>query len=78
MCTNIRQIGQLGATSRANGTGQRAPWVVGFHRGDTGHFLQLRRATNRTSEATVTVGPTTADRLMCQLNELHDHVRNAT
>jgi hypothetical protein len=78
MCTGIREIGQLGATNRVNGTPQRAPWVVGFHRGDTGHFLQLRRPTNPTGDETVTIGPTTAHRLMRQLNELHNHVRSAT
>ncbi|HEY3692432.1 MAG TPA: ESX secretion-associated protein EspG [Pseudonocardiaceae bacterium] len=78
MCTGIREIGQLGATNRTNGTPQRAPWVVGFHRGDTGHFLQLRRPANRTGAETVTIGPTTAHRLRRQLNGLHDHVRSAT
>jgi hypothetical protein len=77
MCTGIQQIGQLGATVRINGASRRAPWVVGFHRGDKGHFVQLRRPSGPMGAKTVTISPTTRDGLLRHLHELLSQLPNA-
>ena len=84
MCTGITAAGQLGATAQtgaptgatpaaAQGTHaqRRGRWVVGFHRGQAGDCLQLRRPTN-TQGVTVTIAPITAPKLLSQLAELID------
>jgi hypothetical protein len=81
MCTGITAAGQLGATAQfgapsgdtvagggSNGQ-RRGRWVVGFHRGQAGDCLQLRRPTN-TQGVTVTIAPITAPKLLTQLAEL--------
>ncbi len=73
MCTGITANGQLGALARTGETGRRVEhrggWVVGFHRGAEGDFLQLRRPTGPRG-ATVTVAPISADRLLAKVQEL--------
>lgn len=68
MCTGIDFGGQLGATARFGGPERRGPWVVGFHRTDSGWFVQLRRG------RTVTVGPADTARLMYQWRELVENL----
>jgi hypothetical protein len=67
---------QAGHTARAgaptqgsNGGQRRGRWVVGFHRGQAGDCLQLRRPTN-TQGVTVTIAPITAQKLLTQLADL--------
>jgi hypothetical protein len=83
MCTGITAAGQLGATARVNaaraGAGgrsreRRGRWVVGFHRGEAGDCLQLRRPSGPGRE-TVTIAPIDAQKLLAQLSELLDQVR---
>jgi hypothetical protein len=50
--------------------------VVGFHRGEAGDCLQLRRPSGPGRE-TVTIAPIDAQKLLAQLGELLDHVRRA-
>jgi hypothetical protein len=64
MCGGPQLIGQLGATARIGGLERRGQWVIGFHSGPTGWFMQLRRG------STITVCPTDAGRLMYQWREL--------
>ena len=83
MCTGITAAGQLGATAQTGARPDGAPprdgtnghrrgrWVVGFHRGQAGDCLQLRRPTN-TQGVTVTIAPITAPKLLSQLAELID------
>jgi EspG family len=80
MCTGITAAGQLGATGRggAGGRGRerRGRWVVGFHRGEAGDCLQLRRRCGPERE-TVSIAPIDAQKLLAQLGELIDDVRRA-
>ncbi|MDT7675708.1 MAG: hypothetical protein QOD82_3610 [Pseudonocardiales bacterium] len=92
MCTGITAAGQLGATARVTaaqvnaargsaGAGgrsreRRGRWVVGFHRGEAGDCLQLRRPSGPGRE-TVTIAPIDAQKLLAQLSELLDHMRRA-
>jgi len=81
MCTGITAAGQLGATAQFGAAPDSAPapdgtngqrrgrWVVGFHRGQAGDCLQLRRPTN-TQGVTVTIAPITAPKLLAQLADL--------
>ncbi|HEV7790741.1 MAG TPA: ESX secretion-associated protein EspG [Pseudonocardia sp.] len=55
---------------------RRGRWVVGFHRGEAGDCLQLRRPSGPGRE-TVTIAPIDAPKLLAQLGELLDHVRRA-
>ncbi|WP_433277068.1 ESX secretion-associated protein EspG [Pseudonocardia xinjiangensis] len=69
MCSGVRQRGQFGATGRpGGGRRRRAPYVVGMHRTDDGHFRQLRRTESGTT--TVTIGPVTAQGLVDDLADL--------
>jgi hypothetical protein len=78
MCTGITAAGQLGATARVKAGGRsrerRGRWVVGFHRGEAGDCLQLRRPSGPGRE-TVTIAPIDAQKLLAQLSELLDHLR---
>ncbi|MBB6379727.1 hypothetical protein BKA01_007002 [Pseudonocardia eucalypti] len=60
MCTDVEVLGQIGTTFYTNGTPWVGPWVIGFHRTRTGHYLQLRKA------GTVTVCPL-SDSLLAQV-----------
>lgn len=71
MCSGILGGGQLGATARYGGPERRAPWVIGFHRTGSGHFMLLRKA------GTVTVAPTDPPRLAHQWRELTDALHTA-
>lgn len=62
--------GQIGATGYPGGRARRAPWVVGFHLGRTGAFLQLRRPGSGARGATVTMGPLDGARLLRHVHEL--------
>jgi hypothetical protein len=69
MCSGVRQRGQFGATARpGGGRRRRAPYVVGMHRTDDGHFRQLRRT--ESGSTTVTIGPVTAQGLVDDLADL--------
>jgi EspG family len=68
MCSGVRQRGQFGATARPGGTRRRAPYVVGMHCTEDGHFRQLRRTASGTT--TVTIGPVTAQGLLDDLADL--------
>lgn len=70
MCTGITGGGQLGATAYLDGVPRRAPWMVAFHRGAVGDFLQLRPPPRPNGHATVTVSPVTPDRLLGHLEDL--------
>lgn len=65
------QTAQGGAPARGAHAPRRGRWVVGFHRGQAGDCLQLRRPTNTQGE-TVTIAPITAQKLLTQLAELID------
>lgn len=70
-CRGVRMRGQFGASVSARDGGRRmlrAPYVVGFHHGATGHFRQVRRVTPL--GAAVTVGPTDPARMLTDLGEL--------
>jgi hypothetical protein len=63
MCTGLTLGGQLGATATRN-TSPRRAWVIGFHRTDTGYFMNLRR------DNTVTLRLTDGPRLAHDWHEL--------
>jgi len=60
--------GQLGVTTQIGGRQQRGPWVIGFSRGKTGYFMQLRR------DNTVTISPTDGNRLLRSWRDLVTHL----
>lgn len=68
MCTGVRSFGQLGTTFWPEGVPRFGPWVIGFHRTDTGHYLQLRRPDRYGT--TVTIAPVDAPRLHRLTQEL--------
>lgn len=39
MCSEVEVLGQIGTTFYSNGTPWIGPWVIGFHRTPTGHYL---------------------------------------
>jgi len=66
LCRHVDLRGQLGA-SAGSGDGsrmRRAPYVIGFHRGPAGLVRQVRHGD------TVSVGPTSRDALLAELDEL--------
>lgn len=71
MCTDVRFGGQLGATARFGQVEQRGRWVIGFHRTDSGWYLQLRRG------STVTMYPCDKARLRYQWRDLVEHLQYA-
>jgi EspG family len=66
MCTGVQAGGQLGASAVFGGAQLRGDWVIGFHRGESGYFMNLRRA------GTVTICPTDQGRLAQHWAELRD------
>jgi hypothetical protein len=71
MCSGVRRRGQFGATARSRDNHRcRAPYVVGAHRTDDGHFRQLRRRTG--GHTMVTVGPVSEHGLLQELAGLAD------
>ena len=68
MCTGVRSFGQLGTAVWRDGVPRFGSWVIGFHRAESGHFLQLRRP--GPYGATVTVSPVDAARLHRLTEEL--------
>lgn len=69
MCTGVTGWGQVGALARAGGTELRGRWVVGFHRGQGGDFLQLRRP-GAAGRPDVTIAPVTVDGLIAHVRAL--------
>jgi EspG family len=69
MCTGVRAFGQLGSAFWPEGVQRFGPWVIGFHRAESGHFLQLRRP-GVAGGCTVTVCPVEASRLYHLVTEL--------
>jgi hypothetical protein len=65
MFTDATGGGQLGVT---DGAGRRGRWVVGYHRGPGGTFLQVRRP--GPDGETVTVAPVGPEQLFARLTEL--------
>jgi hypothetical protein len=68
MCTGVRSFGQLGTAFWPEGVQRLGRWVIGFHRAESGHFLQLRRPGPYGS--TLTVSPVDSGRLHRLTEEL--------
>lgn len=69
MCSNVRQRGQFGATARSRGGHRsRAPYVVGTHCTQDGHFRQVRQLSAGTTS--VTIGPVSRQQLLGDLARL--------
>lgn len=71
LLSGITSGGQLGATRCTDGSGapRRGDWVIGYHRGACGACTQLRRP-SPPHGATVTITPTTPERLFGLVEDL--------
>lgn len=72
MCHGIRAVGQLGTVHYEGQTPRLGAWTIGFHRAETGDYLQLRKPGDYGGE-TVTICPLDPHRL----NRLAEELLNA-
>lgn len=64
----VRMVAQFSTTGTVEGRERPGPWAVGVHRGETGHFVSVRRP-GEVGDS-VSVAPVDAPRLTCHLVDL--------